>query len=255
MLCISLLQAQAPEKIRSLSAPLGIGLSAALPGAGQLYAGSKGMAALYLTLEAAFITGNIYYTRQGHLKVSEYESYADGNWDVERWLENYNPLHDASTHSAVVYVDNRAYSPHILGGSNGYNAMMADINDGYTTLSIMKDYHFYENIGKYEQFKSGWNDWIAGGEEPGNPDEGIYPKYSDNQYAYASMRRTANQILKAGGYFGTAVFLNHIVSAIDAGFRINKLNTSKEIVCTLYWSPILHGGERAGLQTGICVTF
>jgi len=254
-LCISLLQAQAPEKIRTLSAPLGIGLSAALPGAGQLYAGNKGMAALYLSLEAAFITGNIYFTTRGHQKVGEYEAYADLNWDVERWLENYNPLYDASTHSAVVYVDNRAYSPHILSGTSGYNAMMADIDDGYQSITIMKDYHFYENIGKYEQFKSGWNDWSAGGEEPGNPDEGIYPKYSENQYLYAGMRRTANQILKAGGYFGTAVFLNHIVSAIDAGFRIKKRNAGEEIVCTLYWSPIFSDGARTGLQTGISVTF
>lgn len=252
LVIFTLLQAQPPEKIRSKSAPLGVGLSLALPGAGQWYAENKGMAALYLTLEAAFIGGNIYFVRRGNTDVENYENYADVHWSVEDWLSHYDPANDPTTHTAIVYVDNRTYSPQ---NESSYNDMMADIEDGYQNLRIERDYHFYENIGKYEQFRSGWDDWTSGGEDPGDPMEGVFPKYSDNQYAYAGMRRKANNLLKIGGYFGTALFFNHFISAIDAGFRIKKYNDDREILTTLYCAPFWGASKNMGMRTGVYISF
>jgi hypothetical protein len=246
LLFLSLLQAQAPERIRAKSIPAGVGLSLALPGAGQLYAGNKSMAIVYFTLEAAFIGGNIYFIHQGRQSVAEYEGYADIHWSVDKWIDHYNPLNDPTTHGAIIYVDNRAYYPHVV---SSYDAMMDDIDDGYTSIIIEKDYHFYENIGKYEQFKAGWDDWAPGTEDPS------YPKYSDKQYEYSSMRKDANILLKAGGYFGTAILMNHFISAFDAAFRIKKANDNQQISVKLYSAPLLSGGNKAGFQTGIYVTF
>lgn len=252
LILAGLLQAQPPERIRFKSAPLGIALSAVLPGAGQWYAGSRGMAALYLSLEAAGIAGTVYYRHQGKLGVEAYEDYADQHWSVAKWLEHYDPAQDPSTHTATVYVDNQHYSPQI---ESSYASMKADILDGYTELHIMRDYHFYENIGKYEQFKAGWDDWAPGTEDPGDPLAGIIPIYSENQSDYAVMRRQANDLWKIGGYFGTALFFNHFIAAIDAGFRIRNANAGTEISASFYSLPYLDSSASAGIMSGISITF
>jgi hypothetical protein len=252
LLLTGLLFAQPPEKIQSKSPALGIALSAVLPGAGQWYAENKGMAVMYLSLEAVGIAGTLYFNHQGELGIEHYENYADQHWSVEKWVDNYNPVSDASTHTATVYVDNRSYSPQI---ENDYNAMMADIQDGYQQLRIVRDYHFYENIGKYEQFKAGWDDWSPGTEDPGDPLAGIPPLYSENQSSYAQMRRDANQLLKISGYFGTALFFNHFISAIDAGFRIRRHHGKTDIAASFYTAPYLDTKASTGMISGIRITF
>ena len=249
---LAFLQAQVPEKIKSKSIPLGIGLSTVLPGAGQLYNGNTAAGIIYLALEAAFIGGTIYFNQQGSLGIEAYEDYADVHWHVDDWLDIYNPVVDPTTHRATVYVDNQSYSPE---NETDYTAMMSDIQDGYTSMSIQRDYHFYENIGKYIQFKQGWDDWYPGSEDPGDPLNGIVGRYSENQYDYASMRYEANKLLDFGTYFGTAIFLNHFMSAIDAGFRIKKGNGNQDILITLHTEPVIKQNGTAGLQTGLSVTF
>ncbi|MEA2077052.1 MAG: hypothetical protein U9O95_03445 [Candidatus Marinimicrobia bacterium] len=252
IIALTLLQAQIPEKIRSKSIPLGVGLSVVLPGAGQWYSGDKGIAIVYVALEAAFIAGTAYFNHQGALGIESYEDYADFHWDVNDWLNVYDPNIHPTTHRATVYIDNHSYSPEDVAE---YNAMMVDMANGYTNLSIQKDYHFYENIGKYQQFKQGWDDWYPGSEDPGDPLNGIFAKYSDNQYEYAGMRRDANKLLDIGTYFGTAIFLNHFTSAIDAGFRIKKHNENQDILLTLHTAPLIRQSGAVGIQTGINVSF
>ncbi len=253
ILCFAL-QAQIPEKIESnsKSIPLGIALSALLPGAGQIYAEKPWMGALYLGLEAAAIAGTIYFRQVGDQGVIDYELFADENWHVENWLAVYDPNIHPTTHTSTVYVDWRSYSPQVPAE---YTQMIADINDGYASLSIGKDYHFYENIGKYQQFMQGWDDWVAGEESLSDPDHGIYARYSELQYEYAAMRRAANKLLEISTYCGTAIFLNHFISAIDAGFRLKKDNGNQDILLTLEAIPIIRPNGSAGIQTGVNVTF
>ncbi|MDX9781321.1 MAG: hypothetical protein RBT66_09825, partial [bacterium] len=215
-------------------------------------ADSKGMAALYLTLEAAGIGGSVYFHQKGMLSVGAYEQYADNHWSVSKWLDHYNPLSDPTTHTATVYVDNRSYSPQI---QQSYEAMKEDIQDGYRTLTIVRDYHFYENIGKYEQFKAGWDDWAPGTEDPGDPLSGIYPTFSENQSLYALQRRAANDLLKIGGYFGTALFFNHFIAAIDAGLRIRYLNEKHGISYSFFSAPLIGNTGLSGIRGGINVRF
>lgn len=248
------LQAQIPNKIesKSKSIPLGVALSTAIPGAGQLYAEKPWVSALYIAIEAAAITGALYFKAQGKKGVDDYEDFADENWHVENWLNIYDPAIHPTTHHAVVYVDQSAYSPE---NKLDYERMIADINDGYDKLTIWKDYHFYENIGKYEQFKMGWKDWVPGEETSSNPELGIYAKYSDNQYSYASMRRAANKLFEFSTYCGTAIFLNHFISAIDAGIRIKKHNENQDILLTLTVAPIIRSEGAKGIQAGFNMTF
>lgn len=254
LIASSLIQAQIPEKIESnaKSVSLGIGLSVLIPGAGQWYADSKWMSVLYLGIEAVAITGTVYFNHKAASEVDAYEDYADEHWHVDDWLNVYDPAVDPVTHRSTVYVDYRSYSPEVEAD---YTAMITDINNGYNLLEIEKDYHFYENISKYEQFKQGWDDWGETPEIASDPILGTYARYSVNQYNYAALRRHANYIFDIGKYFGTAIFLNHFISAIDAGFRIKKHNGNNDILLTLHTVPLIRQEGNVGIQTGINVAF
>ena len=127
------------------------------------------------------------------------------------------------------------------------------MDNGYTTLNIEREYHFYENIGKYAQFKAGWDDWLPGGEDPGDPMNGDYGQYSDNQYLYSSMRRDANKYLHMAGYFASAVVFNHVISALDAGLNIKLHNKNDHL--SVFALPSVDINNYPGIFAGVTINF
>lgn len=254
LLLVSAAFASGPERIqtgKNKSVPLTMGLSLLVPGAGQWFNGQKGLALTFLGIEGLFIAGNIYMNNTGDLKVSQYEDYADLHWSAEQWLSTYDPVTDATTHTSTVYVDGIPYSPQ---DESSYDLMKTDMENGYTDIVAERDYHFYENIGKYSQFKAGWDDWVAGGEDPGDPLNGVYGSYSDNQYAYSSMRANANVFLKAGNYIATAIIFNHLASAIQAGISAGKLNSNGTSLA-VHSMPIVTAQGHIGYGAGLTLSF
>jgi hypothetical protein len=121
--------AAAPAGRRARSAKLGGFLSAAVPGAGQAYAGSWIKAAAFLAVETAAWVGYRHYTDEGDAMRKEFRAYADVHWSRERWHSAYIEGQDPSTHALPVY----------------------------------NTQQYYEMIGKYDQFMKGWDDWMQGG--------------------------------------------------------------------------------------------
>lgn len=254
LLIASAALASAPERIRTgenKSVPLSMGLSLLVPGAGQWFTEQKGLAIAFLGIEGLLIAGNIYMNNTGDLKVSQYEDYADLHWSAAEWLDTYDPVTDPTTHTSTVYVDGIPYSPQDI---SSYTLMKTDMENGYSSVVAERDYHFYENIGKYSQFKAGWDDWVAGGEDPGDPLNGIYGSYSDNQYTYSGMRANANVFLKAGNYIITAVICNHLTSAIQAGIVAGKLNSNGTSLA-VHSMPIVTTQGHIGYGAGLTLSF
>ncbi|MDM7926203.1 MAG: hypothetical protein QUS35_09320 [bacterium] len=104
-------------------------LSAAVPGAGQAYAGSWIKAAAFLAIETAAWIGYSHYTDKGDVLRREFRAYADEHWSRERWHAAYVEGQDPSTHALPEY----------------------------------NTQQYYEMIGKYDQFMKGWDDWVPGG--------------------------------------------------------------------------------------------
>jgi hypothetical protein len=103
-------------------------MSAAVPGAGEIYGGSWIKAAAFMALEAAAWTGYAHYTDKGNEMRKEFRAYADVHWSRERWNSRYVPGQDPATHELPVY----------------------------------NTQQYYEMIGKYNQFMKGWDDWMDG---------------------------------------------------------------------------------------------
>jgi hypothetical protein len=163
-------------------------MSLVLPGAGELYLGHK-RGFLMIALDAAFWYGGFYNADQGDQKSDEYYAYADAHWFESKldaaYDQNYLDRPDA----------NFDYS-YMVGDGTDYFGV-----DGYTNLplwvSVEDDRReYYENLGKWDQFVFGWDDYT----DPRNfiPTDEIDianlkdPRTSANRETYRAMRKEAN---------------------------------------------------------------
>jgi hypothetical protein len=201
-------------------------MSAVLPGTGQFYSKAPAWGIVYSAIELAGISGAIYYHQSGNEKTNQYEDFADTHWDVIRWLDDYyGEYHDpyvnaeaAKTHNVFLLVGNRRYTfTEFIQTFRTWE----DWQDVRDRIDLEKEYHFYENISKYKQFKQGWDDWR---DYKDDPDYQVIQRSSPNQEKYADMRKYANDLLKRSTYFSSAIMFNHLISAFDAYFRTTKYN-------------------------------
>jgi hypothetical protein len=93
---------------------------------------------------------------------------------------------------------------------------------------IRKSSEYYENIGKYNQFFSGWDD-----ADPANPKIEKTKTgdiaWSANRRAYVNMRGEANRLKSLATYAVSAILFNHVVSATDALFSASRWNRSHAV--------------------------
>lgn len=62
-------------------------LSAAVPGAGQIYNGDFWKAAILFRIGSRSITAAVLYSKKGDDKNAEFEAYADQNWSVVKYAQ------------------------------------------------------------------------------------------------------------------------------------------------------------------------
>ncbi len=182
-------------------------MSAVLPGSGQLAEGRR-RAFLYLAVEAVAWISHFSFEDAGNKKEGEYEAYARAHWDLEQWR-------------SLAYGD----------VDSCLNAMPSGVNPAdaeETLVGFLEEgnyQHYYEDIGKLEAYRGGWDDYSC--ERP--------EEMSPNRTDYRSMRADSNDYLEKARFAKTVAFLNRIVSSVDAyrtarGARISLTSsTSLEI--------------------------
>ncbi|MCP4632642.1 MAG: hypothetical protein GY855_06925, partial [candidate division Zixibacteria bacterium] len=177
--------------------------SLAIPGVGEYYAESKYKPYIFFSADVLLWSGYFLYNKKGRDKEDEYKAYADIHYDrtyYDDWwnfIIGLNPNTDtASTYSH--------------------------------RLPAEKDHEYYENIGKYDQFRWGWDDWISQGHSYyDNVDPSLYR--TANRNTYLEIRKDANDNFDRAKTLMVVSMVNHIVSAFDAAFTVkayNRRNTS-----------------------------
>ena len=162
-------------------------MSAILPGSGQIAEG-RNRAFAYLGVEAVSWIAHFSWLDAGNKKEGEYESYARQHWQFTQW----DSLAAESNPSCEALPPNVPYD---------------DARE--TILGYIEDenyQHYYEDIGKLEAYRSGWDDFRCDDPETMSP----------NRTDYREMRQESNDYLDKASNAMTVIFLNHIVSAIDA---------------------------------------
>jgi len=225
-----------PDQSGSKSIWLAGGLSAVLPGAGQFYADAPlWRTLLYSTLEVASWTAYVVYNNKGDRAVEDFQNYADAHWDITRYIswiaENYQNWADgdvnkkaASEALAAIYHSNDPSTP---GWQRVDIEQLHKLENAVTggfshTLPPHGDQQYYEQIGKYVQYRAGWDDHLREG------DTLIYnpSRVSDRNQEYTEDRRQANELLGYAEMAVGVVIINHIVSMIDAAFAARSHNIS-----------------------------
>lgn len=182
--------------------------SALLPGLGELvlYANSRDRWTLarvpvFMAFDAYFWYGYRSNYDEGKKFKREYESYADEHWDLGRFLDQH-PCCDG------------------LGGCDSwqeYNeACRGSFNYFVFTPKEIDREEYYENIGKYDAFVYGWDDWT-------NPYE--YPDFwTPHRKRYWWLRGESDKYLLRSDEFVMALIINRVVSVVDTGWLAYRMS-------------------------------
>lgn len=192
-------------------------LSLAIPGAGEFYGGSFLKGAAFLALEVAALYGHFHFQSRGNDLEDRFEADANSFWNEDSywdWLSVISGI-DRTEEQALRDYERQTFS-HFLPEN--------------------KNQQYYENIGKYDQFVVGWQDFR--GNFLGNDvsrltvedyRSGFYngedlTTISAQRNAYVDLRRDSNDNFKRATTMVTVVLLNHVVSALDAGLSVKRHN-------------------------------
>jgi hypothetical protein len=216
------------------SVPLAGALSALLPGAGQIYAEAPWWrTALYVGVEALGWTAYAVTSSRGTELTSEFESFADEHWSVVRYIEwlaaNYTRWDDSAVNKEVardalarIYTSSDQTRPDWERVDFAQlNRLESAVRGGFShTLPHHGHQQYYEEIGKYVQYRAGWSDHVAEG------DTMIYDpsRVTRRNDAYMEQRADANDYL---GYASTAlggIIVNHLASLLDAALTARSYN-------------------------------
>ena len=186
-------------------------LSAVLPGMGQIYAGSKIRGAVFLAVEAAGWTAFAMFQTQGKQKENDYEDFADQHWAR-------SPYWDA--------VQTIAETNGWTGGDvehQPWSELISYLPANFThELPSTNTQQYYEMIGKYlSQFGYGWDD-ATGDADSTQAFDGHFSSNHPSQYE--DIRYDSNQLLDRATLAIEIVLINHVVSALDAGFLVRRHN-------------------------------
>lgn len=178
-------------------------LSAVVPGGGQIYNGAVMRAAIFLGIEAISWTGYALWTKKGGDIEDDYKALADAHWDPEQyfiWKGRYVDVTGDTSHFTHSFRDKEGKE---VKDIVHYERIKGD---------IVRDQQYYEMIGKYHQFRAGWDDY---------PEE-LRTAYVDSVWEggrredYMDQRAESNRYLKRAGYTVGVLLINHVISAIEA---------------------------------------
>jgi len=236
-------------------------MSLVLPGAGQYY--NKAPAwktALFFGAEiASLITWNSLKNKAENQR-KDYQKFADQNWSLESWVYNrFNPVSQEwgsvsalssliGTHDLRLVVSGNLANDLNISGHISSDSLEKHPEWFYSGDVIeVRDRHFYENIGKYDQFVGGWGDardnWYEFEKNVGDSTETVIK--TPFKQDYIDDRYRSNQMLNYAKYSITALMFNHVISGIEsvwfsqkkASEQLNKTTNSYSQI-NLVFNPI-----------------
>lgn len=174
-----------------------------VPGWGQKYAGSHiAKPIFFLATEVTSWAFYLKYHNDGNKKTDEFRAFAD-----LYWIEGENAPDGHSYRDWLIDTIDVPY----------------DTGQGFIEkLPNGKNQQYYEMIGKYDQFRAGWDDyWTA--------DSIQYNKgvSSPHRERYNVIRKNANDALTKANKFMIVALVNHVLSAFDAAISAHRHNQNK----------------------------
>ena len=213
-----------PPQTGVKSVPKALLFSAVVPGSGQIYSRSylKGLA--FLVIEAAALTGHFSFTSEGNRLEDQFEADANALWDEDAYWEWMDEISGIKRDSFVTHGEWIA-------------ALRAYERDSFSHfLPEEKNQPYYENIGKYNQFVIGWEDFrketlhdsieifTYADYQNGEWDGQDLRTVSSKRTAYTELQDDSDRNFKRATTMASLLLLNHVLSALDAAWTTKRFN-------------------------------
>ena len=239
------------------SPALGGLLSLAVPGAGEFYSDRFVKSGIFFAIEVVAVTTAIIYNNKGNNKTTEFQNYADQHWsaaDYAQWIINNGIRYDQAGEAAPNFTvnPNTSLPPWQRVDFAAVNAWEAELHTtGFShQLPQYGTQQYYELIGKYSQFKYGWDTYQFNGNRYG--DDGYDVKYIPQQMlSYADNRGKANDYYYTAEIATALIVANHVISALDGAW--STANYNKEITSEMGMHLQEIGGGELTLMTQLTV--
>ena len=186
--------------------------SVLVPGLGEWYAGAKTRGLVFFGIEAVTLGVWSSWKAKGNDAEDEFRAVADEEWSPENYLTWRNSTisrNSSITHALPCSTQVRdVYIPASREGRIDFG----DCDD--TEIQ-----QYYELLGKYDQFSSGWTDLVqAGTENSAQPSrvDSVENFHSATRLTYEVQRNDSNKYLKRASTLSGLILINHVISAIDA---------------------------------------
>ncbi len=250
---------ESPALTGGRNVPLAFGLSAAVPGLGQIYNRQWIKAGVSLAVEVAVLAGYITWRNDGLAGERAFRLRAHSEWSPAQyasWINAYASYLESEHGASFSFQDILPptgvdyASPDSWSESDrvAVRALFIEIRTAESELFHPEtgasfshrlpefgDQQYYELIGKYFQFAPGWTDypeWLANGSytdaidpERSNPD-GTKLSVSPSFYEYAREHAHSQDLLRRASRMTSLLVVNHIVSAVDAAV-FSKLHNDR----------------------------
>ena len=202
----------------------------------------RNMAISFFTIEIiGHISSLIHKDKYGQQK-KKYKQYANQNWDFANWIYHYNDFENTiyqdvwlDSNDNYTYIGQSShYVQFYMGTTNNlikttdedffeiyYSAFLddmennIDIYDKYDIV-VLKDQHFYENIGKYNEYFSGWEDADTTNIIIGTTDLNYDVALSPIKNRYIQSYEKAEDYNDIAEFSTNCIFFNHFISMLDA---------------------------------------
>lgn len=207
-----------------------------IPGWGQFYAKSAiWKPILAVGMEAGSWLGYTSFHGNGNDLETEYKAFADLHWDSTDYIDGlYTTFYsrdkpesvkdawlDTTTYIVNEFIDGELVSvPRSLSHQAWYKG------DG----SAVERDEYYENVGKYNQFNFGWDDYRDGLDSlPYSPADTARLNYvSPNRNTYLNMRDNANQEFNKANTMLVAAVANHLLWGFWAALDARAFNRAQD---------------------------
>jgi hypothetical protein len=204
-----------------------------VPGTGELVLGHYVRGSVLLAAEVTAWVGYAHYHNEGLDKRAEYEAFADAHWDYDRWIDD---------HLATEGLVDPTFEELDSIGRNHWDEW-----PGYHTWHSKEEekQNYYENIGKYDWFISGWEDWDGSSHD------------TSLRTAYREMRIDSNDDLDTADKFIYLSVATRVFSLIDTYFLVRRAGKEAGAAAAPKpgWSFEAHATGRASGQVSLLYRF
>jgi len=197
-------------------------LSFVLPGAGEFYNGDYWKTAIFVTIEATVITVAVIYDNKGDNKTDEFQNYADDyknpdhNWSVVKYADWIIDTFYGGQDPGIITNRDPSLPPWQQVSWSKLNEAEREKNVGSHQLPQHGEQQYYELIGKYYQFTSGWDDYEGGS----------ISNFTPHLLYYAHEQAKAEDYYNVAAKAVIGIYINHFLSTIDAIWSTINYNKS-----------------------------